>query len=332
MNDIRINYTNHNEVSCNLETRICNKCGRVLPISSFRLMDNKVSAPYYRGDCKKCECEYKRKYNEKKRKIKFSKNLEILINRQYKEINPERILEPATINIIPIGSDEVFVRLMDYRDYWISNYGRMIHYGYKKYSFLTGSYDNNGILGYRVSKNVLCNGKWTYKQKSVYAAKAVIDEFIVNPDKQNNIYIWHSGYNKKDNYYRNLYPLNMEQYRVVKQNYMKTGDDSEAFILKVMNEMKYKTDIWSRPSMQPSVCGVGYWGNDEVNCTSQSYLRWHDMIHRCYNEKFHERQEQYTICEICEEWKNYSNFKKWYEEDYYTVGNEQMDLDKDIEL
>jgi len=54
---------------------------------------------------------------------------------------------------------------MDYKDYWISNYGLMIHYAYKKYSLLTGSCDNNGTLGYRVSKNVLCNGKWVYEQK-----------------------------------------------------------------------------------------------------------------------------------------------------------------------
>lgn len=52
MNDIKINYNNHKEVSNNLETKICNKCGRELPLSSFRLMDIKVNAPYYLGQCK----------------------------------------------------------------------------------------------------------------------------------------------------------------------------------------------------------------------------------------------------------------------------------------
>lgn len=330
MNDIKINYSKSNEVFHNLETRICNKCGRVLPISSFRLMDNKVSAPYYLGQCKECEYTYQREYIENNRKIRFSDNLEILITRQFKEINSERILDLSAIKIIPMGTDETFVRLMDYRDFWISNYGRMIHYAYKRFYLLNGSYDNNGILGYRVTKNILCNGKWIYKQKTEYAHRLVVDEFIVNSDRQNNIYIWHSGFNKEDNYYQNLYPLNMEQYRIVKQNYIKTGDDSEEFILKVMNDIRYKPDNWSKSSMEPSVCGVGYWGNDEVDCTSQSYLRWCDMINRCYNQKFHERQPQYSNCEICEEWKNYSNFEKWYEENYYSVGNEQMDLDKDI--
>ncbi|WP_313184714.1 hypothetical protein [Lacrimispora sp.] len=167
-------------------------------------------------------------------------------------------------------------------------------------------------------------------ESTVYAHRLVVDEFIVNPDKQNNVYIWHSGYNKEDNYYQNLYPLSMVQYNTVKQNYIKTGDDSEEFILKVMNDIRYKPDNWNRPTMEPSVCGVGYWGSDDVDCRSQTYLRWHDMINRCYNEKFHELQPQYSNCEICEEWKNYSNFKKWYEENYYTIGNERMDLDKDI--
>ncbi len=330
MHDIKINYTNHNEVFHNLENRICNKCSRVLPISSFRLMDNKVSAPYYLGQCKECEYTYQREYIANNRKIRFSDNLDILINRQFKEINPERILDLSTIKIIPIRTDEIFVKLMDNRDYWISNYGRMIHYANKRYSLLTGSYDSNGILGYYVSKNILCNGKWVYKQKTVYAHRLVVDEFIVNSDMQNNVYIWHSGFNKEDNYYKKLYPLNMEQYRIVKQNYIKIGDDSEEFILKVMNDIRYKPDDWSKSSMEPSVCGIGYWGNDDVDCTTQSYLRWCDMINRCYNEKFHERQPQYKDCTVCEEWKNYSNFKKWYEENYYTIGDKQMDLDKDI--
>ncbi len=54
--------------------------------------------------------------------------------------------------------------------------------------------------------------------------KQLIDTFIVNEDKANNIFIWHSGYDKEDCYYRNLYPLNQEQYRIVKNHFKKTGD------------------------------------------------------------------------------------------------------------
>ena len=58
---------------------------------------------------------------------------------------------------------------------------------------------------------------------------------------------------------------------------------------------------------------------------------WNDMNTRCYNDKLHERFTSYIGCEVCPEWKNDKNeFYQWVEENYYTVGDEQMDLDKDI--
>ena len=95
-----------------------------------------------------------------------------------------------------------------------------------------------------------------------------------------------------------------------------------------MNDIKFKPDDWSRQCMKPVMCGVGYHGSEDVDCTSESYLRWHDMMHRCYNDKFHERQPQYKECSVCEEWLNYSNFKTWYDKNKY--GETQLDLDKDI--
>ena len=155
-----------------------------------------------------------------------------------------------------------------------------------------------------------------------------MEEFIVNPDKANNVYIWHSGYDKQDCYYRNLYPLNQEQYRIVKNNYKKTGDDSEEFIIKVMNDMRYKPDDWSKRAMQPIMCGIGYCGSENVDCQSESYIKWHDMMNRCYNEKFLERQPQYRGCTVCEEWLNYSNFKVWYDKN--RIAGMSSDIDKDI--
>lgn len=150
----------------------------------------------------------------------------------------------------------------------------------------------------------------------------------MNPDIANNVYIWHSAFDKQDCYYRNLYPLNQEQYRIVKNHFNKTGDDSEEFILKVMNDIRYKPDNWSRRCMEPVMCGIGYRGSENVDCTSESYLKWHDMINRCYNDKFHERQSQYKGCTVCEEWLNYSNFKVWCDKNK-TAGM-SLDLDKDI--
>lgn len=310
------------------DTKICKKCGRILPIDKFRLVRGQFYNPYYLNHCKECEYKYQRAYLRKKNAIKFSGDLEILITRQYKNIKKERVLDISNIDIIPLGTDEVFVKLMDYKNAWLSNYGRVITYTNGKYNLLQGGYDNYGVLHYTVKKNIFFDGKWIYKSVLLYAAKAVVDEFIVNPDKANNVYVWHSGYDKQDCYYRNLYPLNQEQYRVVKKYFKETGDDSEEFIIKVMNDIRYKPDNWSKKAMQPIMCGIGYRGCNDVDCTSESYLRWHDMINRCYNEKFHERQPQYKNCTVCGEWLNYSNFKVWYDQN--KIPGMTLDLDKDI--
>jgi len=310
------------------QTKICNKCGKILPIENFRLVRGQFHNPYYSGQCKDCEYKYQREYLEKKNKIEFSDNLEMLIQRHYKDIKPERVLDISKLNIIPLGTDEIFVKLMDYKNAWLSNYGRVIRCPYGKYHLLDGSYDKYGALYYSLKKNIFFDGKWVYKSVHLYAAKTVVDEFIVNPDKANNIYIWHSGYDKQDCYYRNLYPLNQEQYRIVKNHFNKTGDDSEEFILKVMNDIRYKPDDWSRRCMEPVMCGIGYRGSENVDCTAEPYLKWHDMINRCYNDSFHERQPQYKGCTVCEEWLNYSNFKVWYDQN--KIPGMSLDLDKDI--
>lgn len=58
---------------------------------------------------------------------------------------------------------------------------------------------------------------------------------------------------------------------------------------------------------------------------------WYNMYYRCYSSKYHERSPQYKDCSMCDEWLDDKNeFYDWVRENYYTVGNEQIDLDKDI--
>lgn len=312
------------------ETRICNKCGRELPIDRFELMKPKNKNPYHLKTCKDCRNTYINGLKKKEREVTISENIEILIHRSYKKINPYRILDLSKTEIEPIGKDEIFVKLMDYKDLWLSNYGRAIKLLYGKFTLLKGTYDKDGALRYRVDKNVFCDGKWTYKKTTLYAAPEVVREFIVNPDTVNNVFVWHRGFDKKDNYYKNLYPLNKDQYYAVKRYFNKNGDDSEDVIVNIMNNIKYKPDNWNKKCMEPTMCGIGYLGKKNVDRNSVAYIRWHDMIHRCYNDKFHKRQPQYAQCTVCEEWLNFSNFEKWYNEHFYQIEGETMDLDKDI--
>lgn len=93
-----------------------------------------------------------------------------------------------------------------------------------------------------------------------------------------------------------------------------------------------KGNVKSR--FMPSVYGVGYIGNekkiDENGKVIKSYTQWTNMLRRCYSDECQKAHPTYKGCSVCEEWYNYSNFKNWYDENYYEIEGERMDLDKDI--
>ena len=71
------------EENIDYEVKICNKCGRILPLDKFRLVRGQFYNPYYLNQCKECEYKYQRAYLENQNRISFSDNLELLIQRQY---------------------------------------------------------------------------------------------------------------------------------------------------------------------------------------------------------------------------------------------------------
>ena len=84
----------------------------------------------------------------------------------------------------------------------------------------------------------------------------------------------------------------------------------------------------------PSVCGVGIIGNEktknENGNTIKSYVVWMHMLERCYSDECQKKHQTYKARYVCEEWLNYSDFKKWYDDNYYEIDEERMCLDKDI--
>lgn len=85
-----------------------------------------------------------------------------------------------------------------------------------------------------------------------------------------------------------------------------------------------------------TICGVGYIGVGEYKTGTdtkhtEEYQNWTCMIRRCYDEKLKERYSAYYgDCIVCEEWHNFQNFARWWNENIYRVGTERMHLDKDI--
>lgn len=77
---------------------------------------------------------------------------------------------------------------------------------------------------------------------------------------------------------------------------------------------------------KPSVYGIGYLGGKVVN--QKARILWASIIRRCYSEE--DKYFRYKNVTVCEEWHNFQNFAKWYEENYKPEYMEGWHLDKDI--
>ena len=69
-------------------------------------------------------------------------------------------------------------------------------------------------------------------------------------------------------------------------------------------------------------------GNQKLK--KKSYEYWSHMIERCFSEKFKNKKICYKDVICCNEWVCYSNFKIFFEQNYYEIEGERMHLDKDI--
>lgn len=84
-----------------------------------------------------------------------------------------------------------------------------------------------------------------------------------------------------------------------------------------------------------TVANIGYNGEGIYkpkikNKITNQYQLWRNMIVRCYDENHHKKYPSYKNCTVAEGWHNFQNFAKWYDENYYEVDGEEIQLDKDI--
>jgi hypothetical protein len=80
------------------------------------------------------------------------------------------------------------------------------------------------------------------------------------------------------------------------------------------------------------VVGVGCIGIGKYNKKDniKIYETWQQMLIRCYDPYNLNKLPTYRDVEVCEEWHNFQNFAKWYEENVYECNGEKLHLDKDI--
>ena len=90
-----------------------------------------------------------------------------------------------------------------------------------------------------------------------------------------------------------------------------------------------------RVLVNPTVCGVGCndvafqnWVNGRQ---IWQYKLWHDMLVRCFCEKFKSRCPTYKDVLLCEEWLSFANFLEWCNKEVGYKGKQGgCQLDKDI--
>jgi hypothetical protein len=81
---------------------------------------------------------------------------------------------------------------------------------------------------------------------------------------------------------------------------------------------------WKGDRRRP-LYGVGI--NDEFGVTrTPAYRKWAGIIERCYKPNRGKRYPAYVGCSICDEWKYFSCFRRWFEKNSIPG----YDLDKDI--
>ena len=83
------------------------------------------------------------------------------------------------------------------------------------------------------------------------------------------------------------------------------------------------------------IYGVGYnsktfFKKYETDGSSKAYDCWRGMLRRCYSEKERYKYPTYVEVSICDEWKDFQNFAKWFYANYKKEVMKDWVLDKDL--
>lgn len=85
----------------------------------------------------------------------------------------------------------------------------------------------------------------------------------------------------------------------------------------------------------PCIFNIGYYGQGKYKCKinnkdTKAYKIWRDMLKRCYDPYYLNKEPTYIDCYVCDEWHCFQNFAEWFYKNYYEIDGTKMALDKDI--
>lgn len=83
------------------------------------------------------------------------------------------------------------------------------------------------------------------------------------------------------------------------------------------------------------VYNIGYHGVGEYKVSinqkhTKQYNYWYDMLKRCYCQEYIVEHATYAEKIVCDEWHNFQTFAKWFDDNYYEIEGDRIELDKDI--
>lgn len=117
-------------------------------------------------------------------------------------------------------------------------------------------------------------------------------------------------------------------------------DNSKNIVVEFQDEYKYKIKTTYHKfkigelnnPYNKKYYGIGMVGETNTfveGKSKKSFVVWSSMFQRCYGNNKDIKKLSYKDCEVCDEWKIYKNFEKWYDEHYYYC-KDNLELDKDI--
>lgn len=149
----------------------------------------------------------------------------------------------------------------------------------------------------------------------------------------NNVHNERYGYElvNEENYYKNtsVIPVVCKKHNIVFPIRVANHLHGQGCPL-CANEKRRQSNTGNVRKRTKLVWGVGindYEGNIKSNHVHiPSYHTWEQMLKRCYSQEFLNSHSTYKGCSVCDEWKYFSNFKRWFDKNYV----DGYQLDKDI--
>lgn len=201
---------------------------------------------------------------------------------------------------------EVFVRVDDTENYWISNYGRCVNNylsvknskkdkpnGYKFYEH------KQGKCHYTIFEIEKDGSTW---KRQTSPEDLVVDTFLVK--YKGRFKVWHKDGDESNNWYKNLLTVTPQDYK----------------------DLKAGKITWQELNLKQEY--IEY----ENKASSHAYKVYNGILTRCKDTEDNKNiRDCYNKSVMCQVWLNDpKKFVKWYLFHYYECDGEEMDVDKDL--